>query len=178
MTSKYGNQLYGDDLYSASGIDLEGVPLSFSLAPFGQITTLSTFQGTLPIVTTFDGGLTKSYLLTGTFSISTPLSGALFTGAALQGQVSIAPVLSGTTIDISTNPNLGGTIFISLDLLGRLETQMDLIATPLSFEVSLSDEGLFIGGFWVPGVPINEFWVPDVPVSNFWVPDVPVNWNG
>lgn len=175
MTSKYGNQLYGKDLYSSALTLFQGAALSFASAPAGRLTESEPFVSALSYAVTFAGRLTESEPFTSDFiQIDFTFVGRLRETSGLRSDLFVPVDIQGN-LKRSHTERFVGTLPFSVVPQGRLQIEWHVQAPGLTFEVLIGGGAdIYIGPFWDPDEPVEGGWVPIGPSEGFWVPDVPV----
>lgn len=134
MTSKYGQQLYGKDLYSSAITQFEGT-CNFVIATSGRLNQFKTLIGSVSFTVATDGRIAEFEFFQGnlvSFTV-TPTSIKL---TKLDGFRGIIPFTVFSTAWITESEPLSSQISILVSLSGRLTESEPLQATPLSFALT------------------------------------------
>jgi len=156
--------------------EIEGLRGDVLIAPdvAGRLTKLNTFIGALPFTVTLAGLPTRGITYVGNLPFTMGAAGVLLATWRLKGNVAVTPIIVG---DIATSgtKKFEGAQPVDVIFGGSLTAAKPLIGGTITFTVTPSDMGIYLGSFWGPDNPDSGFWTPDVPGSGPWVPDVPVD---
>lgn len=170
MASKYGQQLYGRDLYSSALAQLEG-SLSFAvLAGAGSpLTKLFQLQGTgLSFSVILGATFTAARTFVGDLPFATTYSAIILDINNFTGNIPVNMVLAGELFRSATRAFVGDLPVI-IDLQGSLTRLYKLDANPLSFAVNIGGgSDIYLGPFWAPDVPTEDGWAPESPAEGGW----------
>src|SRR4029450_4732748 len=118
MASKYGQQLYGADLYSSSVAQLVGaIVVAPTLA--GRLTESEPLQGAITISVGPGGRLTESEPIAGGISFAPVLGGNLLQTGRERGILDVFPRVRGDLFRVGSR-NYDGNVAISVMLRGLL----------------------------------------------------------
>jgi hypothetical protein len=169
MASKYGQQLYGADLYSSSVAELAGgIVIASTLA--GRLTESEPLQGAIVLSVAQGGRLTESEPVAGGISFMPALGGYLLQTSRYRGNIDVFPVITGAFTRVGSR-DYDGNITISVVPRGLLSVIWKIKSNPIVITMVVSGgSDVYIGDFWKPDVPISGPWAPIVPVSEIWEP--------
>jgi hypothetical protein len=159
MASKYGQQLYGRDLYSSALAQLVG---AITLAPAlaGRLTESEPLQGALVLSVGPGGRLTESEPVAGGISFAPALGGYLLQTSRYRGNIDILSTVHGDLFRVGSR-DYDGRVTISVTLQGLLSVIWKIKSSRIFVTVTLSGGAdVYIGPFWKPDVPVSEFWEP------------------
>ena len=176
MASKYGQQLYGRDLYSSALAQLEGAALSFTVTPNARLTKSQVIQAALSYTILPTGRFTESEPFAGSLTIGITYNGILRDFNNFVATVSVPITMAGILFRAGER-EFQGNLPVSVVPQGRFTKLWEAQAT-LTFQV-LFDSDEYIGPFWKPDDPIEDGWVPDSVTNGPWAPiPTPPNWSG
>lgn len=172
MASKYGNHLYGINLYSEAGVLFANAPLDVpvTLSTAGNMTRgRNIASASLSFTISGTSKLTEMQEFASTLAFSVSLSGALNRQLGFRATLPVDFTISGELKKSGTKFFRGFIAFIP-DFDGRLIVQKPL-AGGIDFDFTfVSNE--FIGPFWNPETPVDEPWVPSPDSLPPWVPQL------
>jgi len=178
MASKYGNQLYGMDLYSSAFALLEG---TFSVVPdlAGRLVESEPLEGTLVLTFPINAWFTESEVLEAQeLAINFPMSGIIQHTRIYEGNLYFEPLLEGILFRSGAR-NYESHLVISVGLEGHLGVSRPFeTAWILSIDIS-GGADIYLGPFWKPDEPVETIWEPDTTSGNIWTPNAPERqWHG
>lgn len=168
MASKYGQQLYGADLYSSSVAQLVGV-ITIAPALAGRLTESEPLQGAIILSVGTGGRLTESEPVAGGISFAPILSGNLLQTSRYRGNIDVFPVVHGDLFRVGSR-DYEGRVTVSVVLSGILSVLWRIKSDVLYVSVILQSDEIYLGEFWKPDEPIDGPWGPVAPVDEFWEP--------
>lgn len=172
MASKYGNQLYGADLYSSALAQLAG-DLSFSVSLAAPLTNLRTYIGAVSFTVGLAGTFTDLKTYIGNITIPWTFSAVLLDINNFTGDILVPWTLTGDLFRAATR-FLVGDLPIVIDLAARFTVVEELSAGALVVPIDIGGgDDIYLGPFWKPDEPVEDTWVPDVPVDAGWASSAP-----